>query len=98
MDAPNSEMDRELALAIGKKVPAGSTWSPTSDLAAAWEVVEEVCKKLKCDFKLHHSQAIGILARFELGKKSASITLSRHSSLPPAICEAALAAFREAKG
>lgn len=98
MDAPNPHMDREIALAIGKKIPAGTTWSPTSDLTAAWEVVEEVCKQLKCDFKLHRSQNVGILARFEMGKKAASITLSRHSTVPPAICEAAMAAFREAKG
>ena len=98
MDTPNPTLDREMAQAIGKTVPPGTTWSPSSDLTAAWEVVEAVCAKLKCDFKLHRGQHVGILARFETSKKTATVTLSRHHSVPPAICEAAQAAFREAQG
>jgi|GEM_PF-4482116 len=95
METPNPQMDRDIIHALGKQIPPGQVWSPSSDATAAWEVVEEVCKKLKCDFKLHRSQTMGILARFDIGQKTATVTLSRHSSLPEAICEAAIAALRE---
>ena len=97
-DAPNRPLDKEVASLIGRAWNDADGWSPSSNLSQAWEAVEAVCKKLNCDFKITKSPLVGVLARFEVGKRSSSVTMTRHSAPAAAICEAVLTAFREAQG
>lgn len=97
-ELPNRVMDKEVAALVGRDWNAGDGWSPSSNLTHAWEAAELTCKKLNCDFKITKSPLVGVLARFEVGKRSSSVTMTRHSAPEAAICEAILTAFREAQG
>jgi hypothetical protein len=97
-ELPNRVMDKEVAELVGRAWNNADGWSPSSNLAHAWEAVEAACKKLNCDFKLTKSPLVGVLARFEVGKRSSGVTMTRHSAPEPAICEAVMTAFREVQG
>ena len=85
------------ALSDNLKDDRPTTWSPSTDIAAAFEVVERILKTLRLDVDIMrgHPRWNEWLVQFSNEPTRDGVTLSaRNASLPRAICEAALAAVR----
>lgn len=87
----NRELDAEVAekvMGLGPYPPLRACYS--SDIAAAMEVVEKMCKRLAVDIESQNSPKEWVVKFWEHGDIQGE---SRRETLPEAICRAALDAI-----